>query len=65
MGRDLKSVIILDNTPASYSFHPSNAVPVSTWFNDQHDSELIDLIPFLEDLAKVDDVVDVLDISFK
>ncbi|KAG2228813.1 hypothetical protein INT48_006017 [Thamnidium elegans] len=63
LGRDLKSVIILDNTPASYSFHPSNAVPVSTWFNDQHDSELIDLIPFLEDLAKVDDVVDVLDIS--
>ncbi|GAA5811555.1 hypothetical protein MFLAVUS_004993 [Mucor flavus] len=64
LGRDLKSVIILDNTPTSYSFHPSNAVPVSTWFNDQHDSELIDLIPFLEDLAKVDDVVDVLDISF-
>ncbi|CAO3639198.1 unnamed protein product [Mucor hiemalis] len=63
LGRDLKQVIILDNTPASYSFHPSNAVPVSTWFNDQHDSELIDLIPFLEDLARVDDVVEVLDIS--
>ncbi|KAI9483471.1 MAG: NLI interacting factor [Benjaminiella poitrasii] len=65
LGRDLKHVIILDNTPASYSFHPSNAVPVSTWFNDQHDSELIDLIPFLEDLSKVDDVVEVLNIHIR
>ncbi|KAI8068135.1 HAD-like domain-containing protein [Gilbertella persicaria] len=64
LGRDLKHVIILDNTPTSYSFHPSNAVPVSTWFNDQHDSELIDLIPFLQDLSKVDDVVEVLNTSF-
>ncbi|KAI8967280.1 HAD-like domain-containing protein [Mycotypha africana] len=63
LGRDLRHVIILDNTPASYSFHPCNAVPVSTWFNDQHDSELIDLIPFLEDLSKVDNVVEVLNIS--
>ncbi|KAI8373333.1 HAD-like domain-containing protein [Blakeslea trispora] len=64
LGRDLKHVIILDNTPTSYSFHPFNAVPVSTWFNDQHDSELIDLIPFLQDLSKVDDVVEVLNTSF-
>ncbi|CAO3658438.1 hypothetical protein G6F70_007057 [Rhizopus microsporus] len=64
LGRDLKHVIILDNTPTSYSLHPSNAIPVSTWFNDQHDSELIDLIPFLEDLAKVEDVAEVLNVSF-
>ncbi|KAI8986600.1 HAD-like domain-containing protein [Pilobolus umbonatus] len=61
LGRDLKHVIILDNTPASYCLHEANAVPVSTWFNDQHDSELMDLVPFLEELAKVDDVVDILD----
>ncbi|KAL0089538.1 NLI interacting factor [Phycomyces blakesleeanus] len=61
LGRDLSKVIILDNSPASYIFHTANAVPVSSWFNDPHDSELLDLIPFLEDLATVDDVTDILD----
>ncbi|KAI9025008.1 HAD-like domain-containing protein [Phycomyces nitens] len=61
LGRDLSKVIILDNSPASYIFHTANAVPVSSWFNDPHDSELFDLIPFLEDLATVDDVTDILD----
>ncbi|KAF9263426.1 NIF-domain-containing protein [Marasmius fiardii PR-910] len=51
LGRPLSSTIILDNSPASYIFHPNNAVPVSSWFNDPHDAELPDLIPFLVDLA--------------
>ncbi|KAL0575588.1 hypothetical protein V5O48_006373, partial [Marasmius crinis-equi] len=51
LGRPLSSTIILDNSPASYIFHPNNAVPVSSWFNDPHDAELPDLIPFLADLA--------------
>ncbi|KAI9001607.1 HAD-like domain-containing protein [Gaertneriomyces semiglobifer] len=61
LGRDLRHVIILDNSPASYYFHPQNAVPVSSWFSDPNDTELLDLIPFLEDLKKVDDVTQVLD----
>ncbi|ORY94731.1 HAD-like domain-containing protein [Syncephalastrum racemosum] len=61
LGRDLNQIIILDNSPASYIFHTANAVPVTSWFNDPHDSELVDLIPFLEDLATVEDVTDVLD----
>jgi RNA polymerase II subunit A small phosphatase-like protein len=36
-------------------------VPVSSWFNDPHDTELTDLVPFLTDLATVDDVRGVLD----
>ncbi|KAJ3219840.1 hypothetical protein HDU67_009028 [Dinochytrium kinnereticum] len=60
LGRDLKDVIILDNSPASYIFHPTNAVPISSWFNDPNDTELLDLIPFLEDLKMVDDVMAVL-----
>lgn len=61
LGRDLASTLILDNSPASYIFHTSNAVPVSTWFNDPHDTELTDLVAFLEDLTVVDDVQLVLD----
>ncbi|KAG6830803.1 hypothetical protein H0H92_014652 [Tricholoma furcatifolium] len=61
LGRPIADTIILDNSPASYIFHPNNAVPVSSWFNDPHDTELTDLIPFLTDLATTDDVRGVLD----
>jgi hypothetical protein len=56
LGRPLEDCIILDNSPASYLFNPSNAVPVMTWFNDPHDTELTDLIGFLSDLATTGDV---------
>ncbi|KAK4683503.1 carboxy-terminal domain RNA polymerase II polypeptide A small phosphatase, partial [Tremellales sp. Uapishka_1] len=61
LGREMEGCIIIDNSPASYIFHPNNAVPVSTWFNDPHDTELTDLCPFLTDLATVDDIRGVLD----
>ncbi|EJD52764.1 NLI interacting factor [Auricularia subglabra TFB-10046 SS5] len=61
LGRPIEDTIILDNSPASYIFHPNNAVPVSSWFNDPHDTELTDLVPFLDDLRTVDDVRGVLD----
>ncbi|KAK8405099.1 hypothetical protein O3P69_001588 [Scylla paramamosain] len=60
LGRDLHKVVIMDNSPASYIFHPDNAVPVSSWFDDMSDSELMDLVPFLETLSKVDNVYSVL-----
>ncbi|KAG8864518.1 hypothetical protein FRB96_005021 [Tulasnella sp. 330] len=61
LGRPVEDMIILDNSPASYIFHPNNAVPVSSWFNDPHDTELTDLCPFLADLMSVEDVRGVLD----
>lgn len=65
VGRDLKNTIIIDNSPTSYIFHPQHAVPISSWFSDAHDNELLDLIPVLEDLAgsKVQDVSLVLDVA--
>ncbi|KAK4546644.1 hypothetical protein LTR36_001861 [Oleoguttula mirabilis] len=65
VGRDLRETIIIDNSPTSYIFHPQHAVPISSWFSDAHDNELLDLIPVLEDLAgdKVSDVSLVLDVA--
>ncbi|CAI9533398.1 unnamed protein product, partial [Staurois parvus] len=60
LGRDLNKLIIIDNSPASYIFHPDNAVPVISWFDDMSDTELLDLIPFFERISKVDDVYSVL-----
>lgn len=60
LGRDLNKVIIIDNSPASYIFHPNNAVPVASWFDDMSDTELLDLIPFFERLSKADDIYEFL-----
>ncbi|CAI5758478.1 unnamed protein product [Candida verbasci] len=66
MGRDVSKTIIIDNSPTSYIFHPQNSIPISSWFSDSHDNELLDLLPFLQDLSKptVDNVEIVLDISY-
>lgn len=65
LGRPLSEIIILDNSPASYIFHPQHAIPISSWFSDTHDNELLDIIPLLEDLSEqsVPDVGKVLDVT--
>uniref|UniRef100_K7FA16 CTD small phosphatase 2 n=1 Tax=Pelodiscus sinensis TaxID=13735 RepID=K7FA16_PELSI len=56
LGRDLRKTLILDNSPASYIFHPENAVPVQSWFDDMADTELLNLIPVFEELSAAEDV---------
>lgn len=65
IGRPLSDLIILDNSPASYIFHPQHAIPISSWFSDVHDNELLDIMPLLEDLAQeqVPDVGKILDVT--
>ncbi|CAL8255190.1 carboxy-terminal domain RNA polymerase II polypeptide A small phosphatase 2 [Gadus morhua] len=61
LGRDLRKTLILDNSPASYIFHPENAVPVLSWFDDVDDVELLNLLPVFEDLSQADNVYTRLD----
>ncbi|KAM7405278.1 hypothetical protein PAMP_012552 [Pampus punctatissimus] len=61
LGRDLHKTLILDNSPASYIFHPNNAVPVLSWFDDVDDAELLNLLPVFEELSQADDVYTRLD----
>eukprot|EP01147_Barroeca_monosierra_P003733 gene3733-6263_t len=56
LGRDVDQTIIVDNAPASYLYHPKNAVPIQTWLDDPQDTVLRDLIPFFHDLAQSDDI---------
>lgn len=59
MGRNLACTIIIDNSPTCYMLQPANAVPITSWFEDALDRELLDLVPFLNDLSMVDDVREV------
>lgn len=57
---DMRRVVIIDNSPEAYVCNEENAIPITTWYNDQTDVELLDLIPFLISLRKVTDVRSVL-----
>ena len=56
LGRDLKDVIIIDNSPKSYKYNKENGIPISTWFDDENDRELYNITQILEFLSDVDDV---------
>ena len=48
LGRDLDQVLIIDNSPASYSMQPANALACRSWFKDPLDRELEDrILPML------------------
>jgi len=60
LGRKLEHSIIIDNSPFSYMFQPDNAIPITSWFNDKSDRQLLELLPFLDSLLEVDDVTTLL-----
>lgn len=60
LGRKLEHSMIVDNSPFSYMFQPDNAIPITSWFNDRSDTELYQLLPFLDQLLEVDDVTKLL-----
>ena len=56
----MKNVIIVDNSPNSYSFNRENGLPIMSWFNDSKDTELLKILPILNYLSGVSDVRDVI-----
>ena len=58
LGRNLKDVIIVDNSPTAYCLNIENGIPILTWFEDKTDRELYKICPVLEFLSLVPDVRD-------
>ncbi|KAJ1435066.1 HAD-like domain-containing protein [Ochromonadaceae sp. CCMP2298] len=56
LGRDLRTTLLVDNSPHAYSYHNDNGVPIESWYDDDSDTELLKLIGFLKTLQGVDDV---------
>ncbi|KAJ5080425.1 ctd small phosphatase-like protein [Anaeramoeba ignava] len=57
LGRDLKSTIIVDNSPVSYLFHKENAIPIKTWIDDPNDDELLKCFQLLERILPLQNVI--------
>ena len=62
LNRDLKKVVVVDADPQALKKQPENAIILPPWTGDPKDTALIDLIPFLENLASLgyDDTREVL-----
>jgi hypothetical protein len=60
LGRDMRDVIIVDNSPTAYLFQPDSALPCTSWYDDKNDINLLELLPVLRRLSKVPDVREVL-----
>ena len=56
LNRNLKDVIIVDNSPLAFAFDTENGLPINSWFDDPVDQELMNIKPLLEFLAKTQDV---------
>ena len=56
LGRDLKDIIIVDNSPLAYLLNNDNGLPILTWFDNKNDQELYKICPVLEFLSEVPDV---------
>lgn len=56
LGIDLARVILVDNSPISYSLNYENALDIEGWIDDPTDNELLQLLPLLNALRFVTDV---------
>ena len=56
LNRNLKDLIIVDNSPLAYAFDSDNGLPIKTWYEDPYDIELTKISKILEFLAKTKDV---------
>jgi Dullard-like phosphatase family protein len=67
LGRPIDQTVIVDNSPQSFMLHVENGIPITSWFGDLDDRELLKLRTFLQEMhcQSVKDVRDFLRKKFE
>lgn len=60
LGRPMDKVLLVDNSLTSLALQPDHGVPIRTWTEDPEDTELIELLPFLDELSRAQSVQPIL-----
>ena len=56
LGRELSRVCIVDNSIQAFGYQLDNGIPIESWYDDESDRELLDLLDFLCRMSRVNDV---------
>mmetsp|Transcript_10080 Transcript_10080/g.16734 ORF Transcript_10080/g.16734 Transcript_10080/m.16734 type:complete len:383 (-) Transcript_10080:116-1264(-) len=56
VGRDMRKMVLVDNSPHAFGYQMDNGIPIESWFDDPHDTELLKLERFLSTLHPCKDV---------
>ena len=60
LNRNLEKIIIVDNSSIAYLLQPSNAIAITSWFDDPTDDELFIILEFLKQHHRTKNVYDIL-----
>lgn len=47
--RDLKNILIVDNSIISFAYHLNNGIPIKAYMRQEKDEELLYMVTFLEE----------------
>lgn len=53
--RDLKDIVIVDNSIVSFAFQLANGIPISSFTDQRNDEELLFMVTLLEEIYAMDD----------
>lgn len=65
LNRNLSDVVIVDNSVYSFAYQVNNGIPIISWFDDRNDTELYNLIDYLNILKDATDIRDINRETFK
>jgi Dullard-like phosphatase family protein len=51
LGRDIKKMVIIDNLKENFALQPDNGLFIKTWTSDVNDTQFIDLLNILKNIA--------------